>query len=118
MKTIEDLARDSRLIQGVCLEVRSQESGFSSWHPMKPMNVSGKWEFDEPVDLSPGPKILIFWSQSNVVFTREVEVPEDGWVVTSFWPSWCASEADQPSPGCRIYTRRLEIFLQDPNQVM
>ena len=118
MKTIVELARGSELIQGVCLEVRSPESGRSTWHPMKAMTVKGKWDFDKPVDLAPGLMTLIFWRKSEVVLTREVEVPDEGWTVTSFWPSWCAAEADQQFPGFRVYTRRLEILQQDPDPVL
>jgi len=118
MKSITELARDSDLVQGICLEVRVPRTGRSTWHPMKPLQVLGKYGFEEPVNLSPGPKTLVFWNRSEIAFTREVDIPKAGWTVTSFWPSYCEEEPDGPTPGCRVYTRKLEILRQDPDAVL
>ena len=116
MMPLPYLVRNSDILRDVVLEVRRHDTEYSTWHPMLPGDGT-KWLFPTPVELMPGEQVLTFWQDSQIIFLREVTVPDRKWIVTSFWPQPCDDELDQPTPGCRIYTSSLEAFRSDPDAI-
>lgn len=110
MKPLPQLIRESQLLKGVVLEVRS-ESGASRWYPLR-RRKSGKHLPKAPVELGASRCSMVFWRGEQVILSLDISPPQT-WTFTSFWDNYCVEEPDQPWPACRVYTNDIYAFLHD-----
>jgi hypothetical protein len=87
--------------------------GTSRWFPLRYRRSREKWVPRAPVPLPTHARRLVFWSVGDVLLAVDL-VPRDvEWTFTSFWSQPSIEELDQPSPGCRVYTRDVTTFIRD-----